>query len=451
MDNLIEWDRNHFIHPTSSIKEQQKNGPKVIFEKGEGIYLTDVNGKKYIDAMSSLWNVNIGHGRKEIGDAAKLQMDQLAYSSAFSTFSHEPVIRLAKKIAELAPAGLNATFFTSGGSESNDSAFKLVRHYWRIQNKPNRNKIISLKRGYHGVAAGATSATGIPEFWKMAGQLQGGFLHAETPYWEGTEGSIKSIREVIDAEGAESIAAFIAEPIQGAGGVLIPPTDYFVEIRKLCTEYGIIFIADEVITGFGRTGTMFGLEHSGVVPDMMTFAKGVTSGYFPLGGVIVSDEIHDVLKEKSEGTLFHGFTYSGHPTGAAVALKNIEIIEREQLVNNAREMGELLLEGFREIKSKINIVGDVRALGLLGAVELVEDPETNKRFSPDLKVAVRVIEALHERGVICRAVTYEGTDIICFSPPLIITSEQIKELLEKLHDAISTVAKELKDLSESTI
>lgn len=443
MENLIELDKKHFIHPTSSINDQQENGAKLIIEKGEGIYLTDKKGKVFIDAMSSLWNVNIGHGRKELGEAAKQQMDKLAFSSAFSTFSHEPIIQLAKKLADLAPPSLNATFFTSGGSESNDSAFKLVRHYWKIQNQPERNKIVSLKRGYHGVAAGSTSATGIPEFWAMAGDLQVGFVHAETPYWEGTKASIDSIRAVIEAEGPESIAAFIAEPIQGAGGVLIPPNDYFKEIRKLCDEYGIVFIADEVITGFGRTGSMFGLDDSGVEPDMMTFAKGVTSGYIPLGGVMVSDKIHDVLKEKSEGTLFHGFTYSGHPTAAAVALKNIEIIENEGLVENSRKMGELLLKGFKEMKADSTIVGDVRAVGLLGAVELVEDPKTNKRFSPDLKVAAQVIQALHERGVICRAVTYEGTDIICFSPPLTINEEQIKTLVEKLHDAISSVASEL--------
>lgn len=443
MENLIEWDKKHFIHPTSSIKDQQEKGAKLIIEKGEGIYLTDKEGNVFIDAMSSLWNVNIGHGRKELGEAAKQQMDKLAFSSAFSTFSHEPIIQLAKKIADLAPPTLNATFFTSGGSESNDSAFKLVRHYWKIQNKSERYKIVSLKRGYHGVAAASTSATGIPEFWDMAGRLQDGFVHAETPYWEGTKASIDSIREVIEAEGPETIAAFIAEPIQGAGGVLIPPNDYFTEVRKLCNDYGIVFIADEVITGFGRTGTMFGLEHWSVEPDMMTFAKGVTSGYFPLGGVIVSDKIHAVLKDKSVGTLFHGFTYSGHPTAAAVALKNIEIIENEGLVENSRLMGELLLQGFKKLKEDLNIIGDVRAVGLLGAVELVEDPETNKRFSPDLKVAGKVIEALHVRGVICRAVNYEGTDIICFSPPLTINEEQIKTLLEKLHDAISSVAQEL--------
>lgn len=441
--NLSELDKKHFIHPTSSIQQQQAEGPKFIFEEGDGIYLKDINGKTFIDAMSSLWNVNIGHGRKELADAAQEQMAKLAFSSAFSTFSHEPAIRLAEKIAGLAPKGLNAVFFTSGGSESNDSAFKLARHYWKLKGKPDRKKIISRRKAYHGVSAGATSATGIPEFWDMAGLLSTDFVHADTPYEHSTKEAINSIREVIEREGPETIAAFLAEPVQGAGGVIIPPDDYFKEVRKLCDEYGILFIADEVITGFGRTGKMFGLENWHVVPDMMSFAKGVTSGYIPLGGVVVSDEIHEVLKEHSTGTLFHGFTYSGHPTASAVALKNIEIIENENLVENSRKMGEALLAGFRQVKSETNIIGDVRAVGLLGAVELVEDPVTNKRFSPDLKVAGKAIEALAERGVICRSVTYDGTDIITFAPPLIINQEQINELIEKLHDAVLAVERKL--------
>lgn len=443
MNELFELDKKHFIHPTTSIMEQQEKGPKLIVEKGEGIYLTDTEGKVYIDAMSSLWNVNIGHGRKEIAEAAKEQMEQLAFSSTFSTFSNEPAIRLAKKIADLAPSSLNAVFFTSGGSESNDSAIKLIRHYWKIQGQPERHKIISLSRGYHGVTAGATSATGIPQFWDMAGHMLTGFAHAKTPYEIGTSESIKSIREVIEQEGPETVAAFMAEPIQGAGGVLVPPSDYFKEVRKLCDEYGILFLADEVITGFGRTGKMFGIENWEVEPDLMSFAKGVTSGYFPLGGVIVSDKIHDVLKEKSQGVLFHGFTYSGHATGAAVALKNIEIIENEGLVENARLIGEDFLKGLQSIKEESTIVGDVRMVGLLGAIEFVEDPTTNKRFTPDLKVTPRIIEELHKRGVICRGVTYDGTDIICFSPPLSINKEEIETLVERLRESVLVIQGEL--------
>ncbi|GAA0433726.1 aspartate aminotransferase family protein [Lentibacillus halophilus] len=440
--SLTELDQRHFIHPTSSIKQQQEHGPAFIFTEGDGIYLKDNNGRELIDAMSSLWNVNIGYGRKELGKAAQQQMDTLAFSSAFSTFSHEPAIRLSEKLAELAPDGLNAVFLTSGGSESNDSAFKLARHYWKLRDQPERKKIISRQRAYHGVSSGSTSATGIPQFWEMAGLLSTDFIHADTPYELGTAQAIASIRNLIENEGPETIAAFVAEPVQGAGGIIIPPDDYFQEIRKLCDEYGILFIADEVITGFGRTGTMFGLEHWGVVPDMMTLAKGITSGYIPQGGVMVSDEIHETLKEKSEGTLFHGFTYSGHPTACAVALKNIEIIENENLVENSKEMGDEMLNGFRSIKDKIDIIGNVRSLGLLGAVELVEDPSTNKRFSPSLKVAPRVVEILAERGMICRSVTYDSTDIITFAPPLIINKEQIDNMIEILYDSILEVRRE---------
>lgn len=440
---LNELDKKHFIHPTSSIQQQQEQGPAIIFEEGYGVYLKDINGREYIDAMSSLWNVNIGHGREELANAAQKQMSKMAFSSAFSTFSHEPAIRLAEKIANIAPESLNAVFFTSGGSEGNDSAFKLARHYWKIQGKPERRKIISRKKAYHGVSAGATSATGIPEFWDMAGKLMPDFVYAKTPYEISTEEAINSIRETIEQEGADTIAAFLAEPVQGAGGLIIPPDDYFQEIRKLCDEYGILFIADEVITGFGRTGKMFGLENWQVVPDMMTFAKGVSSGYFPLGGVVVSDEVHSMLKERSKGTLFHGFTYSGHPVASAVALKNIEIVENEHLLENARKMGEEMLQGFRRLEDDIPIVGSSRSLGLLGAFELFEDPATNKRFSPDLKVAPKVIAALAERGVICRSVTYDGTDIITYAPPLVVNQEELNRILEISHDAVVAVQKEL--------
>lgn len=443
LKDLAELDKKHFIHPTSSIQQQQERGPKLIIEEGDGIYLTDRNGRTFIDAISSLWNVNIGHGRREVAEAASKQMQKLAFSSAFSTFSHEPAILLAEKIASLTPGNLNAVFFTSGGSEANDSAFKLARHYWKIQGKPEKRTIISLKRGYHGVAAGSTSATGIPEFWEMAGQLMTGFTHVNTHYEQTADEAVQAIRQVIEEQGAETIAAFIAEPVQGSGGVLIPSADYFQEVRKLCDEHGILFIADEVITGFGRTGKMFGIENWDVVPDMMTFAKGVTSGYLPLGGVVVSDGIHNMLKEKSKGTLFHGFTYSGHPTAAAAALKNIEILEHENLVENARQMGEVLHRALNKVKSKLHIIGEVRTLGLLGAVELVQNPLTNERFSSDLQVAPIVIDALQDLGVICRSVTYDGTDIICFAPPLIINEQQINTIAEKLYQAVLFIQNQL--------
>lgn len=274
-----------------------------------------------MDAMSSLWNVNIGHGRKELAEVAAKQMEKMAYSSAFSTFSHAPAIKLAEKIALISPASLNAVFFTSGGSEANDSVIKLVRHYWKLKGKIERRKNISLRRGYHGVAAASTSATGIPEFWDMAGHMVTGSVHAKSPYEIGTEEAIKSLRQVIEEKGAETIAAFIAEPIQGSGGVLIPSLDYFQEVKKVCNEHEILFIADEVITGFGRTGKMFGMEHWGIIPDLMTFAKGVTSGYMPLGGVVMSDHIHNVLKEKVARNIIPWFYVQWTPDCYCCCLK----------------------------------------------------------------------------------------------------------------------------------
>ncbi|MGD6964431.1 aspartate aminotransferase family protein [Fictibacillus phosphorivorans] len=420
---LADLDKKHFLHPTSPVQQQQQQGPAFIFTKGEGVYLEDVRGKRVIDGMSSLWNVNVGHGRKELGQAAMEQMNELAFSSCFATFSNEPAIRMAAKIAEITPGDLNATFFTSGGSEANDTAYKLARHYWILKEKPSKKKIISRKKSYHGVAMGATSATGLKPFRDFTNSLAPDFYHTENL-------SANSLRETIEAEGPETIAAFIAEPVQGAGGVHIAPDGYFQEIRKICSEYEILFITDEVITGFGRTGRWFGIEHYGVTPDMMCFAKGVTSGYAPLGGVVLSERIHDTFKDLSVGTLLHGYTYSGHPMACAVGLKNIEIIEKESLVENSKIMGEELLKGFKWIQEEREIVSKVRALGLIGAVELKSEKGT---FAP------AVVNEAAKRGLICRSVIFEGMDILVFAPPMTINKQEIDSLVEILHDSIFAI------------
>ncbi|MFD1606973.1 aspartate aminotransferase family protein [Oceanobacillus luteolus] len=448
---LIELDKKHFLHPTSSIQAQQKTGAPLVFTEGNGIYLKDMEGDMYIDGMSSLWNVNIGHGRKELAEVAAEQMNKLAFSSTFSGFSHEPAIRLAKKLADLAPGNLNVSFFTSGGSEANDSAIKLVRHYWKVKGFPERKKVITRKRGYHGVSMGSTSATGIPEFHAMTTSLAPDFLYAPTPYiveGEFTEEDLmkaaQEVRKMIESEGPETIAAFMAEPIQGAGGIIVPPEKYFEEIRNICDEYGVLFIADEVITGFGRTGKMFGLEHWDVVPDVMTIAKGISSGYVPLGAVMINDEIHRELIKYSKGTLFHGFTYSGHPVGCAVALKNIELIEEERLIENAAEMGQELEKGLKYLEEKHWSVGRVRNVGLLGAFELLADRDKNTRFDATQGVAGKVVQECLKRNLIVRSVTYEGTDIIAIAPPLSITKEEIKDIISIFDDAVSAVETTLK-------
>ncbi|GAB3805291.1 aminotransferase family protein [Virgibacillus kimchii] len=443
---LVDLDKKHFLHPTSSIQAQQKSGAPLVFTQGEGVYLKDMDGDTYIDGMSSLWNVNIGHGRKELSDAASEQMSKLAFSSTFSGFSHEPAIRLSKKLADLAPESLNVSFFTSGGSEANDSAIKLIRHYWKVKGFPERKKVITRKRGYHGVSMGSTSATGIPEFHAMTTSLAPDFLYAPTPYIvEGTYSeddlmkAAREVRNMIEAEEPETVAAFMAEPIQGAGGIIIPPKEYFQEIRNICDEYGVIFIADEVITGFGRTGKMFGLAHWDVEPDVMTLAKGISSGYVPLGAVMINDHIHEELIKYSEGTLFHGFTYSGHPVGCAVALKNIELIEQENVVENAAKMGGELTKGLKMLEDKHWSVGRVRNVGLLGAFELLADVEKNIRFDASEGVAAKVVQECLKRKLIVRPVTYEGTDIIAIAPPLTINKEEIEEIISIFDEAVSAV------------
>ncbi len=428
IQQLEELDKKHFLHPTTSIKEQQEAGPAYIFHTGKGIYLEDMKGTTLIDGMSSLWNVNVGHGREELANVAKEQMAKLAFTSCFSTFSNEPAIRLAKKMADLTPEPLTAAFFTSGGSEANDTAYKLARHYWLLKGQPERKKIISRTKSYHGVSMGATSATGLKGFREFTKSLAPDFYfvdHFDTA----------DLRQLIEEEGPETIAAFIAEPVQGAGGVHVAPKNYFKEVKDICTQYGILFITDEVITGFGRTGKWFGIEHYGVTPDMMCFAKGITSGYAQLGGVMISEQIHNDLKELSQGTLLHGYTYSGHAMACAVGLKNIELIEKENLVENAKARGEELLGGLKWIKSERKTVGNVRGLGLMAALDFVD--QNQQRFQAP--VSPLIFKEAAKLGLICRAVTLDNQDTIVLAPPLTITKEETEKITYILNKAIKTV------------
>lgn len=421
VEELKVLDQKHFLHPTSPVKTE--NGPAFIFTEGKGVYLYDITGNKVIDGMSSLWNVNIGHGRTELGEVAKEQMDKLAFSSCFATFSNEPAILLAKKLAELAPGDLNTTFFTSGGSESNDSAYKLARHYWILKGETSRKKIISRSRSYHGVAIGATSSTGLKGFRDFTNSNAPDFLFVD-------HFSIQALRDLIETEGPETIAAFITEPVQGAGGVHVAPDNYFKEIREICNEYGILMITDEVITGFGRTGKFFAMEHFNVVPDMMCFAKGVTSGYAQLGGVMISEKIHQEFSELSEGTILHGYTYSGHPMACAVGLKNIEIIEKDNLVANAEIRGQELLAGLKVLQAKYPFIVDARGLGLMAGIEISYEGRL---------LAPQIVTEAAKLGLICRSVVLDAQDIVVFSPPLSISQKELRDLLDILEKAIQEV------------
>lgn len=448
-EQLAEWDKKHFLHPTTVPKAHVEQGPKLIFSEGNGIYVNDINGDAYLDGISMLWNVNLGHGQTELAEAAKEQMARLAFSSSFVSYSNEPAIRLAEKLASLAPGDLNAVFYTSGGSESNDTAFKFARFYWRLKGQPEKTKIIALERSYHGVTIAAQTATYVPAFHQFSGSKVPGVFHAK-PHLTNCELGDKSdpnyegcIRAIVEKEGADTIAAVILEPVQGSGGVYIPPEGYLEAVRKLCDEYNILLIADEVICGFGRTGKMFGVENWNVVPDLMTIAKGITSGYSQLGGVLIKQSIRDTLVEYDD-VLAHGFTYSGHPTACAVGLKNIEIIERDHIVENVKEMEQELKKGFNYLEDKHSIVTKTRAIGLLAGFELYADRDSETPFDPSVKAGLTVVEECFKRKLILRALrANEGYNIIAVSPPLTINKEEIEKMIDIIDEAITAFKKKI--------
>ncbi|HEX6349339.1 MAG TPA: aspartate aminotransferase family protein [Candidatus Dormibacteraeota bacterium] len=447
ISELSELDRTHWLHPQGDLDGAPGTAPQLIFEKGSGATLVDATGKEYLDGMAGLWNVNVGYGRAELAETAAAQMRDLAFHSAYNAFGHAPGIRLAAKLAELAPGDLEVTFFASGGAEANDTAYKLARLYWKLKGEPGRVNVISRLRDYHGLTWAATHATGLPVFWKNMEPLAPGFLHAPAPDpyrhdpasgMEAGEAYAGALERVILEAGPETVAGVVAEPVQGAGGLIVPPADYFPRVREICDRYGILLIADEVITGFGRTGKWFGMQHCGVDPDLMIFAKGVTSGYLPLSGVMLTRAVHDVLRSL-KGALPHGFTYSGHPTACAVALHNLRIIEEEGLVERAAVRGKRLRAGLETLR-RHELVGDVRGLGLLGGLELVRDRDTKELFDPGLGVARRVFLAALEEGVIVRAL---GGDVIAMSPPLVISEEEVDRTVEVLDRALARVSADL--------
>ena len=356
--------------------------------------------------------MNVGHGRRELAEAAMAQMSALAYCSSYAGSSNEPAIELAERLSEVTYRSINAFYFTSGGAEATDSSIKTARFYWKAAGKPEKTKIISRRRGYHGLTLAAMSATGMPAFWPMFEPRVPGFVHIDAPdpyRFVNDDPSVSlgvaaanQLERAILAEGADTVAAFIAEPVQGAGGVIIPPPDYFARIREICDRHGVLLIADDVITGFGRTGRWFGLEHYGVEPDIMQFAKGVTSGYVPLGGIGVSDAIRDVMNSVPPAKRWmHAYTYSGHPTCCAVALRNLQIIHEERLVDRAASVGVHLAKRVDAL-STLDHVGHVRSLGLIAAIEIVADKSTKAQFPPEAALNQRLYDALLERGLYTR-------------------------------------------------
>jgi adenosylmethionine-8-amino-7-oxononanoate aminotransferase len=444
---LLAADSAHLIHP---LHHPSTTPQTRVWVEGKGAVIRDAAGKEYIDGLAGLWNVNVGHGRRELADAAQKQMSTLAYHSSYAGGTNKPAIALAEKLSELLYPSINTFFFTSGGAEATESSIKTCRFYWKALGRPEKVKIISRQRAYHGLTLAAMSATGLPAFWPMFEPRVPGFLHIDAPdpyRFAHTDASVslgvaaaRKLEEAILREGAETVAAFIAEPVQGAGGVIVPPADYFAEIRRICDTYDVLFIADEVITGFGRTGRWFGLERYGVEPDVVQFAKGITSGYVPLGGMGVSDKVRDVMNSVPPGKRWmHAYTYSGHATCCAVALENIAIIEREGLVARAAASGARLLGGLNALAQEDN-VGHVRGQGLIAAVEVVLDKSTKQLFPPESGVAGRLTEAMLQRGLCTRV----ALDCVCFAPPLVIADDEIDRMLEIARDAIRVVAKDLR-------
>ncbi|HWP34875.1 MAG TPA: aspartate aminotransferase family protein [Thermodesulfobacteriota bacterium] len=439
VQELVRADHAHVIHPLHHPTDHQA---PAIFVKGEGATLIDAEGKRYIDGLSCLWNVNVGHGRRELADAAYRQMLALEYATFYPGASNVPAIELAGRILEHAYPNMSAVFFTSGGAESNEAAFKTARFYWKARGKPAKTKIISRTYAYHGATLAAMSATGIEAYWPMFEPRVPGFSHAPAPYPFRYEGhppydqvgrlAAEALEREVLAQGPETVAAVIGEPVQGAGGVIVPPPDYWPRVRAICDRYELLLIADEVITGFGRTGRWFALEHWGVVPDIVAFAKGITSGYFPLGGIMVSRAIHEaILSVPPESRWMQAYTYSGHPTGCAVGLANLAIIERERLVERAAAQGRRLLARL-ETLYELPEVGEVRGLGLMAAVELAADRQTRAPFPRTWKVGDRVRDEARRRGLFTRAIR----DVILLAPPLVVTDEEIDRLVEILREAI---------------
>jgi putrescine---pyruvate transaminase len=437
---LLDRDLAHLIHPLHN--RSQQIGAHV-WVKGEGAVLTDADGKEYIDGLSGLWNVAAGHGRKELAAAASKQMETLAFCTGYAGSSNSPAIELAERLAALTYPSINRFFFTSGGGESNDTAFKTARYYWKLKGKPEKTKVISRQWGYHGVTLASMSATGIASYWPMFEPRVPGFLHIPSPYpyrYQAPAGvsqgiaAANELEQAILQEGADTVAMFLAEPVQGAGGVIVPQDDYFPRIRQICDKYNVLFVSDEVITGFGRTGKMFGLEHWHVEPDMITFAKAITSGYFPLGGIGVNDRIAEFF-DAAENVWMHAFTYSAHPAGCAVALANLDIVQREDFVSQSREKGAYLLRSLRQALGGHPHVGEVRGLGLMCAIEYVKDKTTREEFKPDEKVGARVHTAAQEHGLFSRL----RGDVFCIAPPIVTSQPQLDRITEILKNATEAV------------
>jgi 4-aminobutyrate--pyruvate transaminase len=441
----------YHLHGYTNVRRHDEVGPLVI-DRGEGIHVFDIHGNRYIEAMSGLWSVALGFSEQRLVDAATKQLSKLPYYHSFTHKSHGPVIDLAEKLVTMAPVPMSKVFFTNSGSEANDTAMKLIWYRSNALGLPEKKKIISRQRGYHGVTIASASLTGLPNNHRSFDLPIANVLHAGSPhfYKEGKPGETEEafatrladeLDQLIQAEGPDTIAAFIGEPVMGAGGVVVPPKTYWQKIQAVLKKYDILLIADEVICGFGRTGKMFGSETYDIKPDIMTLSKQLSSSYLPISALLINDRVFQPIADESNkiGTLGHGFTGGGHPVPAAVALETVKIIEERGLVAHAAEVGARLQTGLRRL-GEHPLVGEVRGVGLIAAIELVTDKAARTAPAPVGKLGGLVNGILQKNGVISRNMG----DALAFCPPLIITAEQVDDVLSRLARSLDEAAAELK-------
>jgi len=444
LTNLAVRDVETLVHPYTNLATFRDVGPLVI-ERARGVYVYDTEGKGYIEGMAGLWCTALGYGNEELVEAAATQMRKLSFAHLFTGRSHDPAIELAEKLKEIAPIPVSKVFFCCSGSEANDTQMKLVWYMNNALGRPKKKKILSRQRAYHGVTIAAASLTGLPTNHADFDLPIAGVVHAECPHYyrNGAEGESEEefaarlaaqLEELILREDPETVAAFIAEPVMGAGGVVVPPPTYFPNIMKVCEKYDLVMIADEVITGFGRLGRMFGSEVVGYRPHAISIAKALSSAYLPIAGVLVPPRIYDALLDESRkiGVFGHGFTYSGHPVAAAVALKTLEIFARDRIVDKVVALMPQFRAGLNRL-GEHPLVGEARGLGLVGGVELVADKRTKRPFDPKLGVAARCVAAAQAEGLIVRAVF---SDTVSLCPPLIISAQELDLLFERLGRAL---------------
>jgi len=436
LDDVLRLDRAHVIHPITELRKQEKTGSN-IFVGGRGVELTTADGRTLIDGFSGLFNINVGHGRKEIADAVAAQMAKLAYYPSFWDFGNEPATRLAEKIVGLLPADrhLGHVLFHSGGSEANEANFKFARLYHAVRGKPSKVKVLSRRWAFHGATRGAGSATSILAYHLFVEQ-DASHAYFSMPYCYRCEfgktypdcglACAHDLETVIQQEGADSVAAVILEPVMGTGGMLVPPPDYYGPIQEICKRHDVLLILDEVVTGFGRTGKWFGMQHWDIKPDLVSFAKGISSGYLPLSASAVSDHVYETIRDETpEGIpLMFGLTYNNHPTCCAAGLANLEIVDREGLVENAAAMGAYLLESLKAAFGNSPIVGEIRGCGMLAALEIVRDKNTKEPF-PNVEDPHHIVAAAFERGLIARALF----QCVALAPPLISTKADIDRMV----------------------